>query len=156
MIKLNELITAIATIIASKYNFITYINKIGEGFERPSFLIYRISSVQDQLNRFTYNDNILIQIVYFSPWDDHKNADTQDQNNIIETLEKEFVSRMHIKANNLVARIMQTNVDYTGDDDIFLQLTLTITQSKDDVYNDAPANYELMEDIKIKQSEGGN
>lgn len=151
---MNDLINAIAAIIAEKYNYTIYLDEleVKEGFERPSFFIYFISKVSENINRLAYNSNVLVQIVYFSKLDKYQNIESKaDQSNIIETLEQIFISKISIAFSSGCARIKQTMIDYTSDKDIFLQLNLDIVKSID-----ITENYELMQDIQLKQNRGGN
>ncbi|QAT40837.1 DUF6838 family protein [Clostridium sp. JN-9] len=125
---MDELINAIAAVIASKFGYDIVVDEMGEGFKRPSFFIYRISDLDMPMNRYTYNNNTIIQIVYFSPIDDYGNIKSRaDQASTIETLKYKFMSDLAIEYDGKWAKIKQINSDYTGDKDIFLQLVLDTT-----------------------------
>jgi hypothetical protein len=148
---LDDLINAIAAVIASKVEHAIYIDDIGEGFERPSFFIYRISDLDTPMNRWTYNTNAIIQIVYFSALDDHKNiANKADQTDTIQTIKHAFMSSLGIKFGDKFAHLEKTTVDYTGDKDIFLQLTFNITYGTRKDYDESQ-NTQLMQEFKFKE-----
>lgn len=147
---MDELINAIAAVIASKYPHIIYIDSIGEGFKRPAFFLYRISDLDTTMNRWTYNTNAIIQIVYFSPLDDYHNIiDNADQTSTMQVLKHTFMSTMAIKFGNDWAKIKQINIDYTGDKDIFLQLNLDTTIGTREEYEESK-NTQLMGEINFK------
>lgn len=149
----DELINAIATVIAGKYEHIIYIDDIGEDFKRPSFFIYKISDLDTPMNRWTYNTNSIIQIVYFSPLDAYNNiASKADQTNTMKTIKHAFMSSLGVKFGEKFAHLDKTNVDYTGDKDIFLQLTFNITTSTRQEYEESQ-NTQLMKEINFKIKE---
>lgn len=137
---MDELINGIAAVIASKFEYTIYVDEIEEkeGFERPSFFIYRISDLDTPMNRWTYNTNTIIQIDYFSPLDKYENIESKsDQMNTINILKHAFMATMGVKCGNRFAHLEKTNVDYTGDKDIFLQLTLNTTYGTRQEYDQA-------------------
>lgn len=149
----DELINAIAAIIASKCEHTIFIDEVGEDFERPSFFIYRISDLDTVMNRWTYNTNSIIQIVYFSPLDDHNNiASTADQTNTIKIIKHAFMASMGVKFGDKFAHLDKTNIDYTGDKDIFLQLTFNITNGTRKEYEEAQ-NTQTMNEFNFKVKE---
>lgn len=145
------LVDAITVKIANKFKeYPIYVDDIGENFERPSFYVYRISEVDTILNRWTYTTNILIQIVYFSATNEYDNIiSTADQTVVINTIKNMFLADMGIKYGDKFAMISKSNVDYTGDKDIFLQLSLDVTFSTRQMY-DENNNYELMQEVNFK------
>jgi hypothetical protein len=148
---MSELINAIAAVIATKFEHTIYVDDIGEGFERPSFFIYRISDLDTPLNRWTYNTNAIVQIMYFSPLDDYQNIISKaDQENTIQALKHAFISSLGVKFGDKFAHLEKTNVDYTADKDIFLQLTFNITTGTRKEYDEAQ-NTQLMQEINIKE-----
>lgn len=149
----DELITSIATVIASKFEHTIFIDQIGEDFQRPSFFIYRISDLDTPMNRWTYNTNAIIQIVYFSSLDDYNNiASKADQTNTIKTIKHAFMASMGVKFGNQFAHLDKTNTDYTGDKDIFLQLTFNITNGTRQEY-DETQNVQTMKEINFRMKE---
>lgn len=145
----DELIKAIAVVIARKTEHIIFTDEIGEDFERPSFFIYRISDLDTTMNRWTYNTNSIIQIVYFSPLDDYQNiASKADQTNTIKTIKHAFMASMGVKFGDKFAHLDKANVDYTGDKDIFLQLTFNITNGTRKEYDEAQ-NTQMMNKINF-------
>lgn len=135
---MDELINAIAAVIASKFEYTIYIDEIEEGFERPSFFICRISDLDTLMNRWTYNTDSIIQIDYFSKLDKYENiADKADQTNVIDTLKHTFMCSQGIKFGDKFAHLLKTNVDYTSDKDIFLQLKLDTTYGTRKDYDEA-------------------
>jgi hypothetical protein len=149
----DELINAIAAVIASKCEHTIFIDEVGEDFERPSFFIYRISDLDTVMNRWTYNTNSIIQIVYFSPLDEHNNvASTADQTNTIKTIKHAFMASMGVKFGDKFAHLDKTNTDYTGDKDIFLQLTFNITNGTRKEYEEAQ-NTQTMNEFNFKVKE---
>lgn len=149
----DELIQAIAIVIAGKFEHTIFIDEIGEDFERPSFFIYRISDLDTPMNRWTYNTNTIIQIVYFSPLDNYQNiASKADQTSTIKTLKHAFMSSLGVKFGSNFAHLDKTKVDFTGDKDIFLQLTFNTTYGTRQEYEEAQ-NTQLMQEINIKVKE---
>lgn len=149
----DELITSIATVIARKFEHTIFIDQIGEDFERPSFFIYRISDLDTPMNRWTYNTNEIIQIVYFSPLDDYNNiASKADQTSTIKTIKHAFMADMGVKFGDNFAHLDKANTDYTGDKDIFLQLTFNITNGTRKEYEEAK-NTETMNEFNFKVKE---
>lgn len=150
---MNNLINAIAAVIASKFEHTIYLDEleVKEGFERPSFFIYFISDLSESINRWTYNSNVLVQIVYFSKLDKYENIEsTTDQRSIIEALKYIFMSSLGVKFDDKFAHLEKTNIDYTSDKDIFLQLTFNITTSTRQEYDESQ-NIEPMRDIYFKE-----
>lgn len=146
----DEIIKAIVAVIASKTEHIIFIDEIGEDFERPSFFVYRINDLDIPMNRWTYNTNLIIQIVYFSPLDDYQNIISKaDQTSTINAIKHAFMASMGVKFGNKFAHLDKTNTDYTGDKDIFLQLTFNITNGTRKEYEEAQ-NTKLMEKINFK------
>lgn len=149
----DALIDAIAAVIASKTEHIIFKEEIGEDFERPSFFIYRINDLDTPMNRWTYNTNTIIQIVYFSPLDDYQNIiSTADQTNTIKTIKHAFMASMGVKFGDKFAHLDKTNTDYTGDKDIFLQLTFNITNGTRKEYEEAQ-NTQTMNEFNFKVKE---
>lgn len=149
----DELIKAIVAVIASKTEHIIFTDVIGEDFDRPSFFIYRINDLDTPMNRWTYNTNAIIQIVYFSPLDDYQNImSTADQTNTIKTIKHAFMASMGVKFEDKFAHLDKINTDYTGDKDIFLQLTLNITNGTRREYDESQ-NIQLMKEINFKMKE---
>ena len=150
---MDDLISAIAAVIASKNSYPIYVDDIGEDFKRPSFFIYRISDLDIPMNRWTYNTNVIIQIVYFSPLDDYHNIISKaDQSSTIDTLKHTFMATMGVKFGTRFAHLEKTNVDYTGDKDIFLQLIFNITYGTRQEYKQAQ-NTQLMGEINFNIKE---
>lgn len=155
MSNLDDLTIAITAVIAKLYDYTNYLDEIEEkeGFERPSFFIYRISDLDIPFNKWTYNTNTIIQIVYFSPVDKYENIqDKADQINTINALKHAFMSASGVKFGDKFAHLEKTNVDYTGDNDIFLQLTFNITTSTRKEYEESQ-NTQLMNEIKFNIKE---
>ena len=149
----DELISAIAAVIAKKNEYTIYTDDIPQSFERPSFFVYRISDLDTIMNRWTYNTNAIVQIVYFSPLDDHENIISKaDQAAMIKTLKNTFMAMLGVKFGSDWAHLEKTNVDYTGDKDIFLQLTFDITNGTRQEYEESQ-NVQLMQEINFKIKE---
>ena len=130
MSNLDDLINEIAAVIAQFYNYTNYLDNVElkEDFARPSFFIYRISDLDTIMNKWTYNTNAIIQIVYFSPLDKYEKIKSKaDQKNTIQTLKHAFMCNRGVKFGDNFAHLEKTKVDYTVDEDIFLQLTFNIT-----------------------------
>lgn len=150
---MDELINAIAAVIASKNAYTIYMDDIPQDFERPSFFIYRISDLDTPMNRWTYNTNAIIQIVYFSPLDDYQNIISKaDQTATIKAIKHAFMATMGIKFGDSFAHLDKTNTDYTGDKDIFLQLTFNITNGTRKEYDEAQ-NLQTMQEINFNIKE---
>lgn len=145
------LIDAITEKIAKKFTkYPIYVDDIGEDFERPSFYVYRISETDTILNRWTYTTNILIQIVYFSPLDEYDNIlNTADQTTVINAVKNLFLGDLGVKFGKSWARLSKSNVDYTGDKDIFLQLSLDVTSSTRQAYDESQ-NIPTLNEFKFK------
>lgn len=144
------LIESIAAVVASKTEHIIFKDEIGEDFERPSFFIYRISDLDSPMNRWTYNTNAIIQIVYFSPVDDYQNIISKsDQTETIGVIKHAFMASMGVKFGNKFAHLDKIITDYTGDKDIFLQLTFNITNGTRQEYEETQ-NTKLMQKINFK------
>jgi hypothetical protein len=109
------------------------------------------SGLKVYLNRWTYNTNAIVQIMYFSPLDDYQNIISKaDQENTIQALKHAFISSLGVKFGDKFAHLEKTNVDYTADKDIFLQLTFNITTGTRKEYDEAQ-NTQLMQEINIKE-----
>lgn len=147
---MKELIYAIARDIAAEFEHDIYIEDVPEGFIRPSFFIYLISSLQDDINRFNYNDNILMQIVYFSPLNAYKLPNRIDQLDTIDKL-KSIFSNMVIMVEDKAVKIAKVTTGYTADKDIYIQLELDKTTAR--INEETTGTYELMQNIDI---EGGS
>ena len=148
----DELIAAIAAVIAKKNEYTIYTDDIPQDFERPSFFVYRISDLDTVMNRWTYNTNAIVQIVYFSPLDDHENIISKaDQATMIKTLKHTFMAMLGVKFGSDWAHLEKTNVDYTGDKDIFLQLTFDIVNGTRQEYEESQ-NISKMQNINFKEA----
>lgn len=147
---MEDLIKTIAIDIAKKFEYYIYLQDIGEGFKRPSFFIYHVSTKQVDINRRNFNNNILIKIVYFAPLSKYQLPIRLDQLNTIEKLKRIF-SNMRIKVGNDWIRISDMVVNYTEDKDIFLQLTLDKEESREDTFNNEN-DFETMKNIYIRES----
>lgn len=146
----DALIESIAAVIASKTEHIIFKDEIGEDFQRPSFFVYRISDLDSVMNRWTYNTNAIIQIVYFSPIDDYQNIISKaDQTETIRVIKHAFMASMGVKFGDKFAHLDKTITDYTGDKDIFLQLTFNITNGTRQEYEETQ-NTKLMQKINFK------
>lgn len=124
-----EIITAISTLIAQKNDSIVYLNNLGEGFERPSFFISQINAGTTDLNKFTLDNNIFIQIVYYAPYiDDYKNVDATDQYNVSDML-KEIFKIGYFMVGDRAVKVPQI----TGgprNAEVYITLNLTLTEDK--------------------------
>jgi hypothetical protein len=150
---MDELIEAIAAVIATKNTYTIYMDDIPQDFERPSFFVYRISDLDTPMNRWTYNTNAIIQIVYFSPLDDYENIISKaDQTATIKAIKHAFMATMGIKFGDSFAHLDKTNTDYTGNKDIFLQLTFNITNGTRKEYDEAQ-NLQTMQEINFNIKE---
>lgn len=147
---MEELIKAIAVDIAKEFEHYIYLQDIGEGFKRPSFFIYHVSTKQVDINRRKYNNNILIKIVYFAPLSKYQLPIRLDQLATLEKLKKIF-SNMGIRVGDNWIRISDMAVNYTEDKDIFLQLTLDKEEFREDIFNNEN-NFETMKNIYIRES----
>lgn len=150
----DALIDAITCKIASKFKYPIHVDDLGQDFARPAFHVYRISDLDTPLNRWTYNTNTIIQIMYFSAVDEYENIiSTADQTGTINTLKNMFLMDMGVKYGSKWARLSKSNVDYTGDKDIFLQLTLDSVHSTREEYdNTNNSNVQTMNEFNF---EGG-
>lgn len=126
-----SLVESIAAILAEKFPFTIFLDKVPEGFERPSFYVYEISSQVYSNNRYTYTENTIVQVIYFSPIDDYENIISKiDQTNVINAIKYKLMSSMAVShTDGLWAKVNKLNSDYTDDKDIFLQINLSTTVS---------------------------
>ena len=125
-----DIITAISTLIAQQNDLTIYIQNVGEGFKRPSFLISHINSATNDLNREVIDNNIFIQIVYYAPWDEYENVDAVNQYTMYDTL-KGIFKKGYFYVGDRAVKITQL----TGaprDAEIYLTLNCTITEQKQD------------------------
>lgn len=121
---MKALLDAIVLKINSVYPEKTkYLIDLGEGFERPSFFIYLISSKQDHINKRYYQQNIIVQIVYFDSLDKYKNTNKLRQLEVGQKL-MELFSDISLRTDNGYVDIQDVFTDFTVDNDIFVQLTL--------------------------------
>jgi hypothetical protein len=141
-----EIITAISTLIAQKNDLTIYIQNVGEGFERPSFLISHINSATNDLNREVIDNNIFIQIVYYAPWDEYENVDAVNQYTMHDTL-KGIFKKGYFFVGDRAVKITQL----TGgprDAEIYLTLNLTITEQKQDDVQPAQVATDVQVNLK--------
>lgn len=128
---LTSIINAICALIAGQFpEAPVNVNNLGEGFGRPSFFVTHIQSATDDLNRWVYNNNILIQIVYFAPLDDYKNVDSLNQYDTFDQLKKIF-AQGYFMVGDRAAKIKQL----TGgprNAEIYLTLNIDLTDEKVD------------------------
>lgn len=148
---MKELLTTISKKIYDEFQYPTYIEDLNEGIIRPSFFIYIINNTQEDRNRWTYEDKTLIQIVYFSSLDTNNNPKKLEQIDVMENLKKLF-STLFIKSGDETINIMGIDIDYTKDEDIFLQLNLSKIGFREDEWNRIYGNVEKMNEINIRES----
>jgi hypothetical protein len=132
-----EIITAISTLIAQKNDSIVYLNNLGEGFERPSFFISPINTGTTDLNKFTLDNNIFIQIVYYAPYiDDYKNVDATDQYNVSDMLKEIFKIGYFMVGDRAVKVPKITGGPRNAE--VYITLNLTLTEDKQPVQETIP------------------
>ncbi|MDR3595104.1 DUF6838 family protein [Clostridium sp.] len=124
-----DIITAISTLIAQQSDAIVHLSNQGEGFERPSFFISQINSATKDMNKFTMDNNIFIQIVYYAPFvDDYTNVDAVDQYNMSDSI-KEIFKIGYFTVGDRAVKVAQM----TGgprDKEVYITLNLTLTEDK--------------------------
>jgi hypothetical protein len=131
----------ICTLIASKTTEIIYTKNQGEGFERPSFFITYISSNTEDINHFAYNNNIMIQIVYFAPFsDDYKNVNSEAQYAMNDTL-KNIFKNGYFKMGDRAIKINKMSGG-PRDAEIYLTLDLDLTDDRN-IPEDSPITQEV-------------
>jgi hypothetical protein len=134
---LNDVINSINAVIVEKFPSVPVeVNNQGEGFKRPSFFITNIQESTEDLTRWIYNNNMLIQIVYFAPLDDYNNVDSINQNDTSDTLKKAFAQGF-IKVGDRAAKIKKI----TGgprDAEVYLTLDIDLTDERIDTSEPAP------------------
>lgn len=120
---------AIAKVIAKYFPHIIYLDTVGEDFDTPSFFIYPISELNTAYNRWTYNSDLIIQIVYFGARDEYNNIISKsDQENTINKLRHKFMANPSILYDeDSWGKIINTSKGYTGDKDVTLQLKIDTT-----------------------------
>ncbi|WP_326492847.1 phage tail terminator family protein [Clostridium estertheticum] len=143
---LMDIINSISALIAKKSDATTYIQSIGEGFDRPSFFITHINSGTEDLNRSVINNNIFIQIVYFAPIDVYDNVDTENQYNIYDVL-KGIFKKGYFMVGDRAVKIAQLTGGPRGAE-IYLTLNLNITEQKQDDVQDSPIAGEVNLNLK--------
>lgn len=144
---LNEVIDSVNAVIVENFPDIEVnVTNQGEGFKRPSFFITSIQNTTEDMNRWIYNNNMLIQIVYFSPLDDYQNVDSINQNDTSDKLKKAFAQGF-IKVGDRAAKIK----NITGgprDGEVYLTLDIDLTDERIDT--SAPAETAGSVKINIK------
>lgn len=146
---MKNIIDAITAKLA-EFDFGIYLNDIGEDFKRPSFFVYLISAKTRDINRWTYNNNILVNITYFSKLDEYSNVDRLDQLTVGEQLIKTF-STISLKVGDRYVHISDISIDYTGDNDLMLQLTFDKGEFREEEWKELNENIELMNEINVKE-----
>lgn len=128
---INDIINAINVVIVSKFPTVpVYVSNQGEGFKRPSFFITYVQGTTEDLNRWIYNNNLLIQIIYFAPLDDYKNVDAINQYDTSDTLKKAFAQGF-VQVGDRAAKIKKI----TGgprDSEVYLTLDIDLTDERID------------------------
>lgn len=143
---INEIITAISTLIAQKTDPPIYLSDQGEDFKRPSFFISQINSGTKDLNKFVMDNNIFIQIVYYAPWDDHNNVDAVDQYNTSDMI-KEIFKVGYFMVGDRAVKVPQI----TGgprDAEVYITLNLTLTEGKQPIPEQLPMMEKLQLNLK--------
>lgn len=137
---LNEIISAITNVLSNEFkDKKIYIGYLEEGFHRPSFLITYKQSITNDLSHWTYDDNILIQVVYLASLDKNNNPNAEEQYKAIDSMKKIF-SRGYIKVldravkiKSITARIQDSTlvrtIGNTNCNDIVLTLSLDVAES---------------------------
>lgn len=142
---INNIIDTICTLIASKTSDVIYTKNKGEGFERPSFFITYISGSTEDINHFAYNNNIMVQIVYFAPFsDDYKNVDSEAQYHMHDRL-KDIFKNGYFTMGDRAVKINQMSGG-PRDAEIYLTLDLDISDDRN-IIEDSPAVKEVNLDI---------
>jgi hypothetical protein len=127
---INEIITAISTLIAQKTDAPIFLSNQGEGFKRPSFFISQINSGTKDLNKFTIDNNIFIQIVYFAPWDDYENVDAVNQNDMSDLVKGIFKVGYFMVGDRAVKIAPNGITGGPRDAEVYITLNLTLTENK--------------------------
>jgi hypothetical protein len=143
---INEIITAISTLIAQQTDAPIFLSNQGEGFERPSFFISQINQGTQDLNKYTMNNNIFIQIVYYAPWDDYNNVDATNQNTMSDLIKGIFKVGYFMVGDRAV-KVPQI----TGgprDAEVYITLNLTLTEGKQPTPEQLPMMGKLQLNLK--------
>lgn len=142
-----DIINAIKLLVEKKFpGMQVNISRLIEGFDRPSFFITHIYDKTDQLNRFVFNDNILIRIFYFAYLDEHKNVDAVDQYNTYDIL-KDIFKDGYFMVGDRAVKIRQMH-GRSRDEKIYLTLSLDITEERNVIPEVQPAT-----EIKVNVNE---
>lgn len=148
----------VATITSNFSNCTVYVGNAERGINRPSFLVtYKESTIED-LNLWTYRDNMIIQIIYFAPLSNNV-PNAMEQYSVYDKLNMIFSKRL-IPVNDRkikINKITGGNNDYfikellgeTGYREIFIKLYLDVAECREEY----PDNTETASSIEFKLQE---
>lgn len=159
---LKDTIDAISTLLASEFKDKTiYVGYLEDNFIRPSLLVtYKRSSIES-LDRWTYNHNFLIHIVYLGVQDSSNNPNAVEQYTVLDDLKKIF-SKGYITVKDRAVKIREVTIgtrdrrilEITGGtkyNEVYLTLNLDVIEAREPVED----NTESIKEVKINLS-GGN
>jgi hypothetical protein len=136
LITIQNIIDSINSILVEQYPTCTvYIQKVPEGFKRPSFFIQLITGDSKDCTATLTNENLIFQIVYFAPISDYYIEDELNQISIADIIKKVF-KKGYVKVEDRAIKI--TNFQSTArDEEIYTTLELEYI---DDRFDDNDPN----------------
>lgn len=96
MITLQNIIDEVNLLLIAKYpKLAVYINRVPEGFKRPSFFIELIDASSESMNKDMLLEKVFLRVMYFSQDDEYGVSDSIDKNmvlsNIVHTFRKGYI-----------------------------------------------------------------
>jgi hypothetical protein len=146
MITNQKIIDELNHLLVENYpDYTVYINKVLDGFERPSFFIEYVMDDSGEENKNITEEKLLLQLIYFGNEDEYGEVDSIEQQLVLNKL-KGLFKLGFIKVEDRAIRIKASGKLVDGE----IGLSLTFSYYEQKTEEDPSTQHELMGEIKFK------
>jgi hypothetical protein len=146
MINNQMIIDEVNRLIVEKYpNTPVYIDKVPDGFARPSFFIEFVIDNSDTVNKNTTFENLFLNVIYFGTEDEYGITNSIEKQEVLNELKAIFRQGfVEVDERAISVKVRSKVVD----DEVALEMTFEYYEQRTDVLIDV----ELMQELEINQN----
>lgn len=146
MITNQKIIDEVNMLIVKKYpNNPVYIDKVPDGFVRPSFFIEFVIDNSETVNKNTTLETLFLNVIYFGTEDEYGITNTIEKQEVLKIL-KSIFRQGFIKVDERAISVKARSK--VVDDEIALEITFEYYEQRADEVIDV----ELMQELEINQN----
>jgi hypothetical protein len=156
LITTQKIIDTVNQLLVNQYpTFTVYIQKVPEGFERPSFFIQQVTEDSSDFSVSLTNENLILQLVYFAPVSDYYIEDELNQLTVHGML-KIIFNKGFINVEDRAIKI-KNNQGFTRDNEAYRTLEFDYIEGRptdSDITGIPPASVPNMDNIVLNLNQG--